>query len=137
MSHLLRVAQMRDECPGRARPWSIFFLPVLGVFFVFSCSGLKLDKESNCRNSQASCFKADKTSPKVQGFSTQPAPDASNYISSLNYFDVTFSEELKDGENKSKYSFIQDASHNFQVSLVLIPTGFMRAARFLLAAVLH
>jgi len=77
------------------------FIYSLSIFFI-SCS--KLDIETNCLNEKATCFKADKTPPTVQGFSTNPAPDAAGYVSSLAYIDVTFSEEPKDGANKNNYS---------------------------------
>lgn len=61
------------------------------VIIVLSCSGLKLDKESNCLNDKTACFKADKTAPQyVQ--SVLPAPNT--LVSTLPEIQLQFSEEL-------------------------------------------
>lgn len=64
------------------------------------CSLLKLDKESNCLNDKALCFKADKTPPQF----SSSAPDISKQYTVLDYIDLTFSEEVKNGESTSAYS---------------------------------
>lgn len=66
-------------------------LSFCALIFVFSCSALKLDKESNCLNEKSACFKADKTAPQyVQ--SVLPAPNAQ--VSTLPEIQLQFSEEL-------------------------------------------
>lgn len=75
---------------------------------IFSCSGLKLDKESNCLNDRAACFKADKTAPRFD--SSNPAAGPANPYAVLPYVDVTFSEEVKNGEEKMAYSIDRSAN---------------------------
>lgn len=61
------------------------------AFFLFSCSFLKLDKESNCLNDKAGCFKSDTTRPTfVQ--TVLPAPGV--VVSTLGEVQLLFSEEL-------------------------------------------
>jgi hypothetical protein len=57
-----------------------------------SCSFLKLDKNTNCLNDQASCFKADTTPPEYR----LSNPIANATVSRLQILTVVFSEELKD-----------------------------------------
>jgi hypothetical protein len=60
------------------------------VLLLASCS--KLDRESNCLNDKASCFKADKTAPEYRS----STPIANAVVSRLTTLTVVFSEELKD-----------------------------------------
>ncbi|MBX3721188.1 MAG: hypothetical protein KF713_05050 [Turneriella sp.] len=58
-----------------------------------ACSGLKLDKDSNCLNASSGCFKPDKTAPM---FSQSLFPIENTQVSQIPYVDLRFSEELKD-----------------------------------------
>jgi len=71
------------------------------AFFLFSCSFLKLDKNTNCLNDSASCFRSDVTRPML--LSSYPEVTASG-VSELPYVDLTFSEEMKGGEVLDNYS---------------------------------
>lgn len=91
---------------------------LLTVLWSLSCSALKLDKESNCLNKDASCFRTDVTRPRVVQFTTEPPTDINGRVSSLSYFDVTFSEEPKDAETASNYSVQNAAGGNLSVTSV-------------------
>lgn len=101
--------------PGADRFLLYPYLHVLFILVFSACSGLKLDTETNCLNDKASCFKADKTRPRVVAFTTQPPLDITNSLSELQYIDVTFSEEIKDGESAQTYRFKPSANYNFSV----------------------
>ncbi|MFZ5630037.1 MAG: LamG-like jellyroll fold domain-containing protein [Spirochaetota bacterium] len=88
------------------------------VLLLSACSGLKLDKESNCLNDKAACYKEDKTRPRVQTFTTQPPLDGANSLTELQHIDVTFSEEIKEGELAQTYKFKPSAGHTFNVTSV-------------------
>jgi hypothetical protein len=94
------------------------FLTLIPFFtLIIGCSAL--NKDSNCLNEKSSCFKVDKTRPKVDSFQTQPLRDAANSVSALEYIDVTFSEEVKNGEIASTFAFKPNSNvHNFSVSSV-------------------
>ncbi|AFM12839.1 LamG-like jellyroll fold domain-containing protein [Turneriella parva] len=62
------------------------------VFSTVSCSFLKLDKNTNCLNESAGCFKADNTAPEYRS----STPIANALVSRLTTLTVVFSEELKD-----------------------------------------
>lgn len=72
-----------------------------------ACSGLKLDKDSNCLNSQSGCFKPDKTAPQFN--STSPANGPTNKYTVLTSIEITFSEEVKNGEDKNAYAIDRSA----------------------------
>ena len=91
---------------------------LLGLVLLPACSGLKLDKESNCLNDKTACYKEDKTRPRVQTFTTQPPLDGANSLTELQHIDVTFSEEIKDGELAQTYKFKPSAGHSFNVTSV-------------------
>lgn len=59
------------------------------LLLLLSCS--KLDKDSNCLNDKSACFKEDKTRPQF----SNSTPAAGQTVSTLDYIDLTFSEELK------------------------------------------
>ncbi|MBN8219922.1 MAG: hypothetical protein J0L53_03310 [Spirochaetes bacterium] len=84
-----------------------------------ACSGLKLDKDSNCLNASSGCFKPDKTAPKVISYVTEPPPDANNKISSLSYVDVIFSEEPKGADIGANYKFDNNNQGDLIVTSVL------------------
>lgn len=69
------------------------------LFFLFSCSALKVD--SNCLNEKAGCFKPDKTAPTYK--SIYPDITAAG-VAELPYTDITFSEEMKGGELLENYA---------------------------------
>lgn len=97
------------------------FLPLLGLVILtaLACSGLKLDKESNCLNDKAACYKEDKTRPRVHSFETSPVRDGADSVPELAHIDVTFTEEIKDGDLAATYKFVKNASvHNFSVTSV-------------------
>ncbi len=87
--------------PGAALRLAFFSTLLLAA----SCSGLKLDKDTNCLNEKSGCFKADKTAPKVIDYVSEPPPDSNGKISSLAYVDVTFSEEPKGADIATNYAF--------------------------------
>lgn len=91
---------------------------------LFYCSGLKLDKDINCLNETSGCFRADNTAPKVNGFTTHPAPDSQGRISSLAYVEVTFSEEPKDAEIATNYSFDNNTQGDLIVTSVQKITAY-------------
>ena len=71
------------------------------ILLTFSgCSLFKLDKDSNCLNDKSTCFKADKTAPRI----SSSAPDINAQYAVLDYIDLTFSEEVKNGESADAYS---------------------------------
>ncbi len=85
-------------------------------FFFITCSFLKLDPETNCLNDKAGCFKEDKTRPRVHSFETYPVRDGANSVSELAHIDVTFTEEIKDGDRATTFRFItNDTVHNFTI----------------------
>ncbi len=65
-----------------------------------SCSFLKLDKNTNCLNDSAGCFRNDVTRPTLVG--SYPEVTAAG-VAELPYVDLTFSEELKGGELPENY----------------------------------
>lgn len=69
----------------RVSPWALSVVLVLSA-----CS--RLDRETNCLNEKARCFRADKTAPAF--VSSNPAPSA--IVSRLTTLTVVFSEELKE-----------------------------------------
>lgn len=66
---------------------------------MLSCGGFKLDSEKNCLNQQSACFKWDKTDP--QFVSATPTPNTLR--ATLPTITLVFSEDLKNGEDKSAY----------------------------------
>ncbi len=71
------------------------FFTLVYAGIVLSCSGLKLDKDSNCINQSSGCFRADKTPPEFrQAVDPLPYLPGNNTISTLAKVDIMFSEEL-------------------------------------------
>jgi hypothetical protein len=75
---------------------TITLLPIL-----LGCGAL--DKDSNCLNEKAGCFKKDVTPPKLYS----SAPDITKSYTTLDFIDITFTEEVKNGEDTSAYSLPQ------------------------------
>lgn len=73
-------------------------LPFAVVFFFVTCS--KLDTGSNCLNEKVSCFKPDVTAPRF----SSAQPDTNPSYTVLDYVDLTFSEEVKNGEDVNAYT---------------------------------
>lgn len=72
---------------------------VITLLVFWSCSGLKLDLNSNCLNPQAPCFKNDITPPQF----VSSAPSITAQYTVLDHVDITFSEEPKNGESTDAY----------------------------------
>lgn len=88
-----RLTQLRV---GATRIVAALFL----VFSTVSCSFLKLDKNTNCLNDSAGCFRNDVTRPTL--LSSYPEVTAAG-VAELPYVDLNFSEELKGGEVLENY----------------------------------
>lgn len=71
------------------------------AFAIASCSFLKLDKNTNCLNESAGCFRNDVTRPTLT--TSFPEVTAAG-VAELPYVDLTFSEELKGGDVLDNYS---------------------------------
>jgi hypothetical protein len=89
-----RLTQLRV---GATRIVAALFL----VFSTVSCSFLKLDKNTNCLNDSAGCFRNDVTRPTL--LSSYPEVTAAG-VAELPYVDLNFSEELRGGELLENYT---------------------------------
>ncbi|MBL8033174.1 MAG: hypothetical protein JNJ69_05715, partial [Leptospiraceae bacterium] len=98
---------------------SIMHFLLASPFFLFlSCSALKLDRDSNCLNDKSGCFKEDKTRPSFKS----STPGAGQTVSTLDYIDLTFSEELK---NPQPADFnLQSPGNALSISRVEKLSGF-------------
>lgn len=85
-------AQFVTKIPKIAA-FRLFLFAFPSLIAMLSCSGLKLDRESNCLNDKTACFKWDVTRPKLD---TAVEPQANQIVSLLPYIDLRFSEELKE-----------------------------------------
>lgn len=86
-----------------------------------SCSLFKLDKESNCLNDKAACFKSDKTAPQLAaGGDVYPKQD--QLVSVLNYIDVMFSEELNNPQ-PADFS-LTGAGQDLEITSVQLLSGY-------------
>ncbi|MBX3721187.1 MAG: DUF1554 domain-containing protein [Turneriella sp.] len=72
-----------------------------------------MDRDKNCLNDKSSCFKADTTAPSF--VSTSPSNAPTDRYTVLPYIDLTFSEEVKNGESIDAYTI--DKSPNIGSSV--------------------
>lgn len=91
------------------------------IFAISGCSLFKLDKESNCLNDKAACFKSDKTAPQLAaGGDVYPKQD--QLVSVLNYIDVMFSEELNNPQ-PADFS-LTGAGQDLEITSVQLLSGY-------------
>lgn len=79
-----------------------------------SCSILKLDKDSNCLNEKAACFKSDKTSPQL-AVNGAISPTQGQIVSVLSSVDLMFTEELN---NPQPADFVFSGAASMTVNAV-------------------
>jgi hypothetical protein len=84
------------------------------VFLFVQCSFLKLDKETNCLNDKAGCFKEDKTRPQL-AVNGALYPLQGEVISTLGHVDLLFTEELN---NPQPSDFVFSGAANMTVNAV-------------------
>lgn len=80
--------------------------------FLLSCS--KLDKDSNCLNDKAACFKADKTPPQL-AVNGAVSPTQGQVVSVLGSVDLMFTEELN---NPQPADFVFSGAASMTVNAV-------------------
>ncbi len=89
-------------------------ITLASLFLFVQCSFLKLDKETNCLNDKAGCFKEDKTRPQLAANGAL-APLQGEVISTLGHVDLLFTEELN---NPQPSDFVFSGAANMTVNAV-------------------
>lgn len=96
------------------------FLAIVILFALgLSARCKKLDLDANCLNPLAPCFKTDKTSPTLVGFTPLPN-QGSNTVSVLTGIQITFSEEMKGWTEKSNYLLTNSNSGTLTIASISI-----------------
>lgn len=88
-----------------AQKWA--FVAAVGVL-AFAGAACKINKDANCLNPKASCYKKDTEAPTIVATNPESSANAANPMnptaqSSLSSFTITFSEPMKNADQKSNY----------------------------------
>lgn len=81
------------------------YLVLFAVLLVPFSVGCKLNKDINCDNPKASCFKKDTTAPRVDSTTpaSQPSVASPTPVATLNTLIINFTEPMKNADVKSNY----------------------------------